>query len=68
MEHCRVDQTSAIMTEILMHAAELLTDQFGNFVIQHLLANGKPEVRTSILQHVLGNVLSLSLHKFSSNV
>ncbi len=37
-------------------------------MIQHLLESGKPEQRSAIIAHVLGNVLPFCLHKFASNV
>ncbi|XP_024912695.1 pumilio homolog 2 isoform X3 [Cynoglossus semilaevis] len=46
----------------------LFKDQYGNYVIQHVLEHGRPEDKTKIVAEVRGKVLILSQHKFASNV
>jgi len=46
----------------------LLQDQYGNYVVQHVLERGKLEDKTLIIGAVCGKVLALSQHKFASNV
>lgn len=46
----------------------LIQDQYGNYVIQHILEKGKPNDRAFVIGKVKGNVLSMSKHKFASNV
>uniref|UniRef100_A0A671N9U4 PUM-HD domain-containing protein n=1 Tax=Sinocyclocheilus anshuiensis TaxID=1608454 RepID=A0A671N9U4_9TELE len=45
-----------------------LQDQYGNYVIQHVLEHGRPEDKSKIVAEVRGKVLALSQHKFASNV
>lgn len=45
-----------------------LQDQYGNYVIQHVLEHGKPEDKAVLIAGVRGKVLTLSQHKFASNV
>ncbi|XP_057208262.1 pumilio homolog 2 isoform X2 [Triplophysa rosa] len=46
----------------------LFKDQYGNYVIQHVLEHGRPEDKSKIVAEVRGKVLALSQHKFASNV
>jgi pumilio RNA-binding family len=47
----------------------LLDDQYGNYVIQHVLQYGRHSDRDSLLDIVTeGGILSLSKQKFASNV
>ncbi|KAM9353986.1 pumilio homolog 2 isoform 9-T10 [Pholidichthys leucotaenia] len=46
----------------------LFKDQYGNYVIQHVLEHGRPEDKSKIVAEVRGKVLILSQHKFASNV
>lgn len=40
-------------------------DQYGNYVIQHVLEHGRPEDKSKIVAEIRGNVLVLSQHKFA---
>ena len=68
LEHCPVQQSAPILDEVLEHAVNLIRDQYGNYVIQHVLAAGRRQDVALIVQCLLGNVLVLSQHKFASNV
>jgi len=46
----------------------LITDQYGNYVTQHVIQHGKPEDRAKIIRIITGQLLTLSKHKFASNV
>uniref|UniRef100_A0A8D3DLU8 Pumilio homolog 1 n=1 Tax=Scophthalmus maximus TaxID=52904 RepID=A0A8D3DLU8_SCOMX len=48
--------------------ATLKWDQYGNYVIQHVLEHGRAEDKSKIVAEIRGNVLGLSQHKFASNV
>lgn len=37
LEHCTPEQTSPILEELHQHTEQLLQDQYGNYVIQHVL-------------------------------
>lgn len=46
----------------------LVQDQYGNYVIQHVLEHGRPQDKTAIIHKMKGQVISMSQHKFASNV
>ena len=56
------------MNEIVKKSVELSQDQYGNYVIQHILEFGKDEQKQIILKSVNQAVLTLSQQKYSSNV
>jgi len=56
------------LDELHANTEQLLQDQYGNYVIQHVLEHGKPENKSRIVSAVTGKVLPLSQHKFASNV
>jgi pumilio RNA-binding family len=39
---------AGILEEIHSHTEQLLQDQYGNYVVQHVLDHGKPEDKTKI--------------------
>ncbi len=41
LEHCTEEQTTPILEELHRSADLLLQDQYGNYVIQHILEKGK---------------------------
>ena len=43
-------------------------DQYGNYVIQHILENNKGQKCEEIFKALRGRVYEMSIHKFSSNV
>lgn len=43
----------------------MLQDQYGNYVIQHVLEHGRPEDKSKIVSEIRGKVLALSQHKFA---
>lgn len=56
------------MEELHEQAEALIQDQYGNYVVQHILEHGKPEDKTKIVGIVRGKVCTYSQHKFASNV
>ena len=69
LEHCGEQRKSAILDEIKKCHKKLLDDQYGNYVIQHVLQFGREEDRDSILQIVVeSGLLGMSRQKFASNV
>ncbi|KAG0335425.1 Dihydroorotate dehydrogenase (quinone), mitochondrial [Podila humilis] len=67
LEHC-ADTETTLLEELHRHIPNLVHDQYGNYVIQHILERGKPAEKALVVSKVLGQVLSLSKHKFASNV
>lgn len=69
LEHCVETKKNRTLDEIQKCHRQLLDDQYGNYVIQHVLQYGRHSDRESILQIVVdGGLLPLSKQKFASNV
>jgi pumilio RNA-binding family len=69
LEHCVEPKKSRALDEISLVHKTLLDDQYGNYVIQHVLQFGRHSDRDSILKIVAENgLLLLSRQKFASNV
>uniref|UniRef100_A0A1I8F7Z3 PUM-HD domain-containing protein n=1 Tax=Macrostomum lignano TaxID=282301 RepID=A0A1I8F7Z3_9PLAT len=68
LEHCTPSQTQPILDELHQYTERLVQDQYGNYVIQHVLEHGKPEDKSRIVSLLRGKFISLSSHKFASNV
>ncbi|CAH2060174.1 unnamed protein product [Thlaspi arvense] len=69
LEHCHEPDTqSKVMEEILSTVSMLAQDQYGNYVVQHVLEHGKPDERTVIIKELAGNIVQMSQQKFASNV
>jgi len=65
LEHCLPEQTTGLLEEMHEHTERLLHDQYGNYVVQHVLEHGRAEDRSRIVTQVRGKVLPLSQHKFA---
>jgi pumilio RNA-binding family len=57
-----------LLEELHRYTQSLVQDQYGNYVIQHVLERGKPQDRSAVVMKIKGQVLQLSKHKFASNV
>ena len=69
LEHCIESQKSEALDCIQGYLRTLLDDQYGNYVIQHVLQFGRKSDRDIVLQIVIENgILGLSRQKFASNV
>lgn len=69
IEYCSSMQISALLDEVLRGCMELASDQYGNYVVQHALEHSTRGCdRQFVLHLVCKNVLSLSCHKYASNV
>ena len=69
LEHCDEPKKIIVLDEIKKCHQKLLDDQYGNYVIQHVLQFGRPTDRDSILDIIVRNgLLGLSRQKFASNV
>ncbi|XP_048565109.1 pumilio homolog 1-like [Triticum urartu] len=69
LEHCTDTNTQQIvMDEILQSVCMLAQDQYGNYVIQHVMQHGKPHERSFIIEKLAGQIIQMSQQKFASNV
>ena len=69
LEHCPEPRKTNALDEIKKCHKTLLDDQYGNYVIQHVLQFGRSSDRDSLLDIVIANgLLVLSRQKFASNV
>ncbi|KAH9449828.1 hypothetical protein H4Q26_006542 [Puccinia striiformis f. sp. tritici PST-130] len=67
-EHMPDEQTKPLLEELHRFSNNLMTDQYGNYVAQWIITDGKKEDAAAMLAKVQGQVLLLSKHKFASNV
>ncbi|MCO5586548.1 hypothetical protein L7F22_040489 [Adiantum nelumboides] len=69
LEHCTDEQKQGgIMEDILRSTCNLAQDQYGNYVVQHVLEHGKPHEKVEIMTKLAGQIVQMSQHKFASNV
>lgn len=69
LEYCDDLKTQEIiMEEIMQSVCTLAQDQYGNYVIQHILEHGKPNERTIVISKLAGQIVKMSQQKFASNV
>ncbi|XP_019434377.1 PREDICTED: pumilio homolog 4-like isoform X1 [Lupinus angustifolius] len=69
LEHCDDPSTQQIiMDEIMQSVCNLAQDQYGNYVIQHIIQHGKSRERTAVISKLAGQIVKMSQQKFASNV
>jgi hypothetical protein len=69
LEYCVESQKSIALEKISECLRILFDDQYGNYVIQHVLQFGRVKDRDMVLEMVVNNgLLKLSRQKFASNV
>ena len=61
LDHCSQEERDMVFAELYPEARRLMTDVFGNYVIQKMLEYGSPEQVHALGQQLQGHVLSLSL-------
>lgn len=59
LEHCQPEQVGSLVEDILEHAPQLCSDQFGNFVVQHVLEFGCDDHKHRMSQVVAGQIASI---------
>lgn len=68
LENCSVEEKVAVFREVLPHASKLMTDVFGNYVIQKFFEYGDPEQRKELADQLSGQILPLSLQMYGCRV
>ncbi|MEW5300517.1 MAG: hypothetical protein WDW36_003446 [Sanguina aurantia] len=68
LESAPASQLGAALDEVLPMATHLMTDVFGNYVMQKFLEHGSPAHRLALASALRGHVLSLSLHMYGCRV
>ncbi|KJH41081.1 RNA binding repeat protein, Pumilio-family [Dictyocaulus viviparus] len=79
LEYCSEEQKRPVLEALHTSMNTLIVDQYGNYVVQHVLEHGTNQDRDRIVQEVrlfdlflalkvAGNVLRYAQHKFASNV
>ena len=67
LEYCNPHYRATSLKE-LQFASMLITDQYGNYVMQHVIQHGRPEDRDKNIKIIIGQLLTFSKHRFASNV
>jgi len=76
MENADEERLKFFLEELMQDVENLVRDNFGNYVIQHIIANGSKHPKDSVVnitrarlvRIVTDNLLAFSQQKFSSNV
>jgi len=63
-----LEQRLELVDQVASQALKMMQDPFGNYVVQYVLEKCAAEEVEAITKAPLGHVLTLSSHKFSSNV
>ncbi|KAF8392795.1 hypothetical protein HHK36_021032 [Tetracentron sinense] len=68
LENCSVEEKASVFKEVIPHASKLMTDVFGNYVIQKFFEHGSPEQRKELANQLSGQILPLSLQMYGCRV
>ena len=68
LERATEQEKARVFTEILGAAYSLMTDVFGNYVIQKFFEFGTPDQKQTLAQRVRGRVLPLALQMYGCRV
>ncbi|KAJ9440033.1 Pumilio-like protein 5 [Diplonema papillatum] len=69
LEKCRDSpEIVQVLEEILFHVQRLSLDQYGNYVVQHVVKHGHPQYQFAITTKLTGRFALMTTHKFASNV
>ncbi|KAN0050030.1 hypothetical protein ACTA71_003130 [Dictyostelium dimigraforme] len=67
IDNANPEQLEKLVDKITEHSLKLVQDQFGNYVVQHLLSKNKA-YSSKLIVSLKDNIAELSIQKFSSNV
>lgn len=68
LERATPQEKTMVFSEILSAAYSLMTDVFGNYVIQKFFEFGTPDQKQTLAQRVRGHVLPLALQMYGCRV
>ncbi|CAK9146116.1 unnamed protein product [Ilex paraguariensis] len=68
LENCSVEDKASVFKEVLPHASKLMTDVFGNYVIQKFFEHGSHVQRKELANQLSGQMLPLSLQMYGCRV
>lgn len=68
LERASASEKAMVFKEILESAYSLMTDVFGNYVIQKFFEFGTPDQKQTLAQRVRGHVLPLALQMYGCRV
>jgi hypothetical protein len=69
LEHCCNSQKHAVLNELLEGGVDkLVKDQYGNYVVQHIIQYGRPADRAVVVMLIRSDLFRFAQHKFASNV
>ena len=68
LEHCHGPQKSGVLDELAADIPGLICDQYGNYIMQHMMVHGRPEDRAAVVRRVQSTLFTYAGHKFASNV
>ncbi|KAK7054863.1 hypothetical protein VNI00_003326 [Paramarasmius palmivorus] len=68
LEHLPYDMIAPLLEELHKKSTQLMSDQYGNYVIQFILEHGKPHDKALLVSKLRGQLLDMARHKFASNV
>jgi Pumilio-family RNA binding repeat len=69
LSRCEIAQTYKILDSIISHVDEMVSDQFGNYVVQHAIEYGREQDREAIIDRLARrDLITLACNKFASNV
>lgn len=68
MEGASAEDKEIVFQEIFPNSLQLMTDVFGNYVIQKFMEHGDQMQKTLLLEQMKGHVLTLSLQTYGCRV
>ncbi|GAB2250573.1 hypothetical protein Droror1_Dr00016823 [Drosera rotundifolia] len=69
LENCHdLNTQTKIKDEIMQFVCTLAEDQYGNYVIQHVIQYSSPQERSAIITKLAGQIVKMSQQKYASNV
>jgi pumilio RNA-binding family len=64
LERASQKEKQLVFEEVIQHAHTLMTDVFGNYVIQKFFEYGTQEQKNQLISAIRGNVMNLALQMY----